>query len=37
VRQLKNIRLAIPESEITYTPTVATHTIESLPITFEKR
>lgn len=36
-RQMKNIRLAIPEDEITYTPTVATHTIESLPITFEKR
>ncbi len=37
VRQLKNIKLAIPESEITYVPTVATHTIESLPITYEKR
>ena len=37
VRQLKNIKLAIPESEITYLPTVATHTIESLPITYSKR
>lgn len=37
VRQMKNIRLAIPESEIRYTPTVATRTIESLPITFEAR
>ena len=36
-RQMKNIRLAIPESEIRYTPTVATRTIESLPITFEAR
>jgi cytochrome P450 len=36
-RQLKNIKLAIPESEICYKPTVATHTIESLPITFERR
>lgn len=36
-RQLKNIKLAIPESEITYLPTVATHTIESLPITYDKR
>ncbi len=36
-RQMKNIKLAIPESEITYLPTVATHTIKSLPITFEKR
>ena len=35
--QMKNIRLAIPESEIRYTPTVATRTIESLPITFEQR
>ncbi|MDR2856636.1 MAG: cytochrome P450 [Novosphingobium sp.] len=36
-RQLKDIRLAIPESEIAYLPTVATHTIESLPITYGKR
>jgi len=36
-RQLKDIKLAIPESEITYLPTVATHTIESLPITYGKR
>ena len=37
VRQLKDIKLAIPESEIQYPPTVATHTIESLPITYTKR
>ena len=37
VRQMKSIRLAIPESEIRYVPTVATRTIESLPITFEAR
>ena len=36
-RQLKDIRLAIPEDEIRYVPTVATRTIESLPITFSKR
>lgn len=36
-RQMKNIKLAIPESEITYLKTVATHTIELLPITYEKR
>lgn len=36
-RQMKNIKLAIPESEIRYTPTVATRTIESLPITYDKR
>lgn len=34
-RQMKNLKLAIPESAIRYTPTVATRTIESLPITFE--
>jgi hypothetical protein len=36
-RQMKNLKLAIPESAIRYTPTVATRTIESLPITFEAR
>lgn len=36
-RQMKNIKLAIPESELTYLKTVATHTIESLPITYDKR
>lgn len=36
-RQMKNLKLAIPESEIRYLPTVATHTIESLPITYDKR
>ncbi|WP_052223394.1 cytochrome P450 [Novosphingobium malaysiense] len=37
VKQMKNLKLAMPESEIRYTPTVATRTIESLPITFEAR
>lgn len=37
VRQMKNIRLAIPQEEITYLKTVATRTIESLPITYERR
>ena len=36
-RQMKNIRLAIAEEDIRYVPTVATHTIASLPIAFEKR
>ena len=36
-RQMKDLKLAIPESEIKYLPTVATHTIESLPITYGKR
>ena len=35
-RQMKNIKLAIPERSITYLPTVATRTIASLPITYEK-
>jgi cytochrome P450 len=34
-RQMKNMKLAIPKEELRYLPTVATHTIESLPITFE--
>jgi cytochrome P450 len=37
VRRMDNIRLAIPESEIAYLPSVATHTIERLPITFTRR
>jgi len=36
-RRLTDIRLAIPESEIRYVPTVAVRTLESLPITFSKR
>ena len=36
-RRFRDIRLAIPESEIQYLPTVATRTIESLPITFQRR
>lgn len=35
-RQMRNIKLAIPKEDIRYLPTVATHTIESLPITFDK-
>jgi len=37
VRQMKNIKLAIPQEDIHYLRTVATRTIESLPITYEKR
>jgi cytochrome P450 len=37
VRHLDNIRLAIPVEDIRYVPTVATRTIESLPITFTRR
>ena len=37
VKRLKDIKLAIPVEEITYLPTVATHSIERLPITFTRR
>ncbi len=37
VRHLDNINLAIPVEDIRYVPTVATRTIESLPITFTRR
>jgi len=36
-RQMTNLKLALPEEDIRYLPTVATHTIESLPITFDRR
>ena len=36
-RQMKNIKMAVSEEELTYLRTVATRTIESLPITYEKR
>ena len=37
VRRLDDIKLAIPVEEVRYVPTVATRTIESLPITFKRR
>ncbi|MEJ5975135.1 cytochrome P450 [Novosphingobium sp. PS1R-30] len=37
IRRLKDIRLAIDPAEITYLPTLATHTIERLPLTFARR
>ncbi|PEQ12846.1 cytochrome [Novosphingobium sp. PC22D] len=37
VRRLADIRLAVDPSELTYLPTLATHTIESLPLTFRRR
>jgi len=36
-RQMKNIKLAVPKEDLRYVPTVATRTLESLPITYEKR
>lgn len=37
VKRLDNIRLAIPVEEIAYLPTIATHSIERLPLTFTRR
>jgi len=37
IRRLDNIKLAIPAEEITYLPTLATQTIERLPLTFTRR
>lgn len=37
IRRMTDIKLAIPLEEIRYLPTVATHSIEHLPITFAPR
>jgi cytochrome P450 len=37
VRRLTDIRLTIPLDQIRYLPTVATHSIKSLPLTFSRR
>lgn len=37
VRRIGNIRLAIPEQDIRFLPTVATQSMESLPVTFTRR
>lgn len=37
VRRIRDIRLAIPEEDISYQKTVAVHSIASLPVTFQKR
>jgi cytochrome P450 len=37
IRRLDNIKLAIAPGDIKYLPTVATHSIEHLPITFTRR
>ncbi len=37
VKRVENIQLAVPVEEITYQPTVATHTIAHLPLTFRRR
>jgi cytochrome P450 len=37
IKRLDQIKLAVPLHEITYLPTLATHTIERLPLTFSRR
>ena len=37
IRRLDTIRLAVPESELRYLPTLGTHTFEKLPLTFTRR
>lgn len=37
IRRLADIRLAVPVEELAYLPTLATQTIESLPLTFGRR
>lgn len=37
IRRLDDIRLAMPLEDITYLPTLATQTIERLPLTFKRR
>lgn len=37
LEQLDDIRLAVPVEALAYLPTLATHTIESLPLTFSRR
>jgi cytochrome P450 len=37
IRRLDDIRLAVPVGELTYLPTLATHTLERLPLTFRRR
>jgi cytochrome P450 len=37
IKRITNIKLAIPAEEVKYAPTVATHQIASLPMTFSRR
>lgn len=37
IRRLDGIRLAVPVKELTYLPTLATQTLERLPLTFTRR
>ena len=37
IRRLKDIRLAVAPKELTYLPTLASQTLERLPLTFARR
>ena len=37
IRRLDGIRLAVPQNELAYLPTLATQTIASLPLRFVRR
>ena len=37
IRRLDDIRLAVPVEQLTYLPTLATHTLERLPLIFKRR
>jgi cytochrome P450 len=37
IRRLDNLRLAVPAEELTYQPTLASQSLESLPLTFTRR
>ncbi len=37
IRRLDNIRLAVPIGDLTYQPTLASQSLESLPLTFTRR
>lgn len=37
IRRLKDIKLAMPVEELTYQPTLASQTVEKLPLTFKRR
>jgi cytochrome P450 len=37
IRRLDDIQLAIPREEISYLPTLGTHTVERLPLRFRRR
>lgn len=37
IRRLTDIRLAVPQGDLTFLPTLATHTFERLPLTFRRR